>query len=460
MPCSFTLSLELSAFPFFYSMNVHLISLGCPRNLVDSEIMLGRLLEAGHTITSDESDADCVVVNTCSFIRPAVDESIDTILEMARWKQQAPGRRLIVSGCLPQRYGADLARALPEVDVFLGTAAFDHIIQAAGGSLNGTRLLVPRPGAAAVCDTKAPRFPTTPPHTAYLKVAEGCSGRCTYCIIPKLRGPMKSRFMEAVLAEAGGLVEAGVRELILVAQNTTAYGQDLGRGYSLEHLLAELAEIPRLTWIRVLYGHPDYVTPGLIKTVATHDRVCSYFDIPIQHISEPILKRMGRRHNSQAIFELFRRIRENVPGAVLRTTLMVGFPGETDHDFESLLDLIERIRFDHLGTFMYSNEKDLVSNSLKDHVPERVKQERLKRLMMRQAALSAENGRKYVGRILKVLIERRAKEADEPWVGRASFQAPEIDGVVYVNEVKAEPGALVDVRITAAHQYDLTGDMV
>jgi ribosomal protein S12 methylthiotransferase len=266
--------------------------------------------------------------------------------------------------------------------------------------------------------------------------------------------------MGAVLSEARRLVEAGVRELILVAQNTTAYGEDLGRGYGLEHLLGELAEIPQLTWIRVLYGHPDYVTDGLMETVATHDRLCPYFDIPIQHISEPILRRMGRRHNSQAIFELFRRIRENVPAAVLRTTLMVGFPGETEQDFESLLHLIEEVRFDHLGAFMYSNEKDLLSNSLKDHVPERVKQERLKRLMTRQAELSMENGQKYVGRILKVLVEGHAGATDRPWIGRASFQAPEIDGVVYINDEKVKPGTLVNVRVTAAHEYDLTGDMV
>lgn len=422
--------------------------------------MLGRLLEAGHTMTSHESDANCVVVNTCSFIRSAVDESIDTILQMGRWKQQARGRRLVVVGCLPQRYGADLAQALPEVDVFLGTEAFDRIIQAVQGAHLGTRTLLPRPGAAALCDAKAPRYPTTSPHTAYLKVAEGCSGQCTYCIIPKLRGPQRSRPMEDVLSEARRLAEAGVRELILVAQNTTAYGEDLGCGYGLEHLLAKLATISQLTWIRVLYGHPDYITDGLIKTVASHDRVCSYFDIPIQHISEPILKRMGRRHNSQSILDLFGRIRRNVPGTVLRTTLMVGFPGETEQDFEALLHLVETVRFDHLGAFTYSNEKDLLSNRLKDHVSERVKQERLKRLMTRQGELSLENSQKHVGRILKVLLEGPAKEPHGPWIGRACFQAPEIDGVVHVNEGKAKPGTLVDVRITAAHQYDLTGNMV
>jgi len=441
-------------------MNVHLISLGCPRNLVDSEIMLGRLLASGHTITSHESDAHCVVVNTCSFIRPAVDESIDTILEMAGWKHLSRGRRLIVAGCLPQRYGADLAKALPEVDVFLGTGAFDRIIEAAQGALDGTRILLPRPDKGALSDAKAPRFPATPPHTAYLKVAEGCSGQCTYCIIPKLRGPQRSRPMEDVLSEARRLVEAGARELILVAQNTTAYGKDLGRGYGLEHLLAKLAAISGSIWIRVLYGHPDYVTDGFIDTVAAHDRVCPYFDIPIQHISEPILKRMGRRHDRQSILELFGRIRRRVPDAVLRTTLMVGFPGETEQDFDALLQLIETVPFDHLGAFTYSNEKDLLSNRFKDHVTEGVKQERLKRLMTRQAELCLEKNQKYVGRILKVLLEGPGPKIHGPWIGRASFQAPEIDGVVYVNQGKAEPGAWLDVRITAAHPYDLTGDMV
>jgi ribosomal protein S12 methylthiotransferase len=428
--------------------------------LVDSEIMLGRLLESGHTITSNESDAHCVVVNTCSFIRPAVDESIDTILEMAQWKRLSRERRLIVAGCLPQRYGPDLARALPEVDVFLGTGAFDRIIEAVQGALDGRRILLPRPHKGGLLNAKTPRLPTTPPHSAYLKVAEGCSGQCTYCIIPKLRGPQRSRPMEDVLSEARRLVEGGAKELILVAQNTTAYGEDLGRSYGLEHLLAKLAAISGLTWIRVLYGHPDYVTDGLIDTVAAHDRVCPYFDIPIQHISEPILKRMGRGHDSQSISELFGRIRRRLPDAALRTTLMVGFPGETEKDFDALLQLIETIPFDHLGAFTYSDDKDLLSHGLKDRVPEPVKQERLKRLMTRQAELCLEKNQKFVGRIVKVLLEGPGQEIHGPWVGRASFQAPEIDGVVYVHEGQGRPGTWVDVRITAAQSYDLTGETV
>ncbi len=441
-------------------MNIHLISLGCPRNLVDSEIMLGRLLEAGHTITSDESEADCVVVNTCSFIRPAVDESIDIILEMAKWKQGAGGRRLIVAGCLPQRYGTDLVISLPEADVFLGTGAFDRITQAVQGSLNGRRVLLPRPDCGPVFDETATRFNTTHTHMAYLRIAEGCSGRCTYCIIPKLRGPHRSRPMEDVLSEARALAEAGVKELILVAQNTAAYGQDLGRGYGLEHLLNELAEISEIVWVRVLYSNPDYVTNSIIETIANHDRLCSYFDIPIQHTSESILRRMARSHNVTDIMELFERIREEVPDAVLRTTLMVGFPGETEYDFKGMLDFIEKVRFDHMGAFMYSDEKDLPSNRLKDHVTEEVKQERFDRLMTRQAELSRENNQRYLGKIIRVLVEGAAEDTRERLIGRASFQAPEIDGVVYLNGGEAEPGSFVNVRITAAREYDLIGVVI
>lgn len=427
---------------------------------MDTEIMLGRLLQAGCTVTSEESESDCVVVNTCSFIRPAVDESIDTILEMAQWKKQAVGRKLVVVGCLPERYGANLAKALPEVDAFLGTAAFHLIIDAVRGSLDGTCVLLPHPCNGSDLNENVPRLRTTPHHTAYLKIAEGCSGRCTYCIIPKLRGPLRSRPMEKVLSEATILAKTGVKELILVAQNTTAYGQDLDRGYGLEHLLTKLAEISGLAWVRVLYGHPDFITDSLIETIGAHNNLCSYFDIPVQHISEPILKNMGRRHNSAEILKLFERIRDKAPGAVLRTTLIVGFPGETEHDFECMLDFIEKVRFDHLGTFTYSNEEDIPSNNLRDHVAEQVKQERLDRLMTLQAALSRENNQKYVGKTLQVVVERADETSQGQMIGRAAFQAPEVDGVIRINQGGAEPGSFVKVRITEAHNYDLTGDMV
>jgi len=486
-------------------MKVHVVSLGCPRNLVDSEIMLGQLLEAGHTIISDESEADCVVVSTCSFIEPAVNESIDVILEMGEWKEQCNGRRLIVVGCLPQRYGIDLVKTLPEVDVFLGTGAFNRIVEAAEGSLNGSRVVLPPPGCT-LQDLSLPRFRTTASHTAYLKIAEGCSSRCTYCIIPKLRGSQRSRGMEEVLSDASFLVESGAKELILVAQNTTSYGEDLGLGYCLEDLLEGLVQISGLVWVRVLYSHPDYVTDSLIEMIVSHSGLCSYFDIPIQHISPPILKSMGRSYNSSAILELFDRIRNTVPDAALRTTLMVGFPSESDDDFESLLDLVERMRFDHLGAFVYFNEKDLPSNALKNHVPDAVKQDRFDRLMSQQLVISREKNQKYVGKTLQVLVEGGVKRTDAlltgvlpasparkggvkrgsytkmsvflsglrstavrqnprpggwgGFTGRAYFQVPEIDGVVYINKGAAKPGDFVHVQITEAREYDLIGVIV
>jgi ribosomal protein S12 methylthiotransferase len=441
-------------------MKVHFISLGCPRNLVDTEIMLGQLLEAGHTVISDHSGADCVVVNTCSFIEPAVNESIDVILEMGRWKQQCHGRRLIVVGCLPQRYGTDIVKALPEVDVFLGTGAFDRILGATDGSLNGKRVQLPNPERAPVRDASLPRFRTTPSHTAYLKIAEGCSGRCTYCIIPKLKGPYRSRPMEQVLSEAHFLVDSGVKELILVAQNTTAYGEDLGLGYGIENLLEGLTHISGLSWVRVLYGHPDYMSNSLIEVIGSHNQLCSYFDIPIQHISEPILKSMGRRYKSSTIFALLDRIRKKVPDAALRTTLLVGFPGESEYDFERLLDLVEKVRFDHLGAFVYSDAKDLSSSALRNHVPDETKQSRLDRLMSRQREISRENNQKYVGKTLQVLIDGPVEGTSSVVKGRTIFQAPEIDGLVYIEKGNARPGAFACVRIIEAYEYDLRGVIV
>lgn len=441
-------------------MNIHVISLGCPRNLVDTEIMIGQLLEAGHTVISDHPEADCVVVNTCSFIEPAVNESIDVILKMGRWKQQCDGRRLIVVGCLPQRYGTDIVKALPEVDVFLGTGGFDRIVGATEGSLNGRRVLLPRPGQGPAQDASLPRFRTTPSHTAYLKIAEGCSGRCTYCIIPKLKGPHRSRPMEEVLSEARFLVQSGVKELVLVAQNTTAFGKDLGLGYGLEHLLEGLTHISGLSWVRVLYGHPDYMSDSLIEVIGSHDQLCSYFDIPVQHISEPILKSMGRRYKSSAIFELLEHIRNKVPDAALRTTLLLGFPGESEYDFERLLDLVEKVRFDHLGAFVYSDAKDLPSSALKNHVPGATKNERLDRLMSRQREISRDNNQKYVGKTLQVLIDGPLEGTDSVVKGRTIFQAPEIDGLVHIKKGNTRPGAFAHVRITEAYEYDLRGIIV
>ena len=420
--------------------------------------MLGQLLEAGHTILSDPSGADCVVVNTCSFIEPAVDESIDVILEMGEWKKHTDRRKLIVVGCLPQRYGHDLVKTLPEVDVFVGTGGFDCIVQAVEGSLNGERIVLPDPGNTPVQDASLPRFVTTPSHTAYVKIAEGCSSRCTYCIIPKLRGPHRSRPVQEVLSEARFLVESGVKELVLVAQNTTAYGKDLGLDDGLAHLLEALTRISGLDWIRVLYGHPVYISDTLIEVMASRHQICSYFDIPVQHISDRVLKRMGRRYDSSTIYRLFERIRNRAPDAALRTTVLVGFPGESDEDFERLLHFVENVRFDHLGAFVYSDDKDLVSSTLRNHVPADIKQERLDLLMLRQRDISRDIMQQYVGKILQVLVDGPA-EGTDALSGRTRFQSPEIDGVVYVNGGEAEPGTLALVRIKEAGEYDLRGEV-
>ncbi len=440
-------------------MNVHFISLGCPRNLVDTEMMLGRLLEEGHTISSDASRADCVVVNTCAFIRPAVDESIDIILEMTQWKKEVEGRRLVVTGCLPQRYGTDLADSLPEVNAFLGTGAFHLIGDTIANPLDRARMFLPPLQNIPGTYTGLARLQTTPPHMAYLKIAEGCSNHCTYCIIPKLRGQQRSRPIEEILSEANTLVKAGTKELVLIAQNTTAYGQDMDGDDDLAGLLRRLARIPKLTWIRVLYGHPDYINEPLIEAVATHKNVCPYFDIPIQHASERILKRMGRSHDISYILELFERIRYKVPDAVIRTSLITGFPGETESDFTKLIDLIEKVKFDHLGVFTYSDGKDLPSSKLKGHLDDQIKQKRFEYLMKRQASISRGNNQKYIGTHLSVLVDKAAEGKDGMKIGRTAFQAPEIDGIVYINGT-AEPGSLVTVRITEAHEYDLAGNII
>jgi ribosomal protein S12 methylthiotransferase len=421
--------------------------------------MIGQALQAGHSVCSDPSLADCVVVNTCAFIRPAVEESIDTILEMARWKSQCRDRRLIVTGCLPQRYGQALADALLEVDTFLGTGAFHQIGDALDTpSATPQRLRLPPVEDAAGVGERLPRLQTTPAHTAYLKIAEGCSDHCTYCIIPKLRGRQRSRPMNVIVSEAEKLAQGGVKELVLVAQNTTAYGQDMKKaGHTLAALLDKLAQIAELAWIRVLYGHPDYITEALMESMASHPNICPYVDIPVQHASEDILKKMGRRPCPTRNLELVDRLRRMIPGVAIRTSCIVGFPGETQEDFETLKTFIQRSKFDHLGVFMYSDDHDLPSNRLPGHIDEAVKLDRFNRLMEQQAAISRQNYKRFVGRTQKVLVDSIIKEDDRAAIGRTVFQAPEIDGVVYLEGNSPKPGTFVSVSITKAHDYDLTG---
>ena len=421
--------------------------------------MLGQVLEAGHRVCADLSAADCVVVNTCAFVRPAIDESIDTILEMGRWKEHNQGRRLIVTGCLPQRYGQSLVESLPEVDVFIGTGAFDQIDRfVAVSDMKEKRVFLPPVEKTSRSARELPRLQTTAPHTAYLKIAEGCSSHCTYCIIPKLRGRQRSRPMKAILSEAEWLVHSGAKELILVAQNTTAYGQDLPGEGRIHTLLDRLAQIPGLIWIRILYGHPDFVSAPLIASMTTHPNVCPYLDIPFQHASERILKRMGRPCDPAYNLALIKRLRDKIPGVALRTTFITGFPGETDTDFETLVTFVEEARFDHMGVFMYSDDTDLPSNKLPGHVDDPVKQTRFDYLMERQARISRENNRRYVGKTVRVLVEEPAPKKGSVVGGRMATQAPEIDGMVFIEGQSAPAaGTFVNVCISQAHDYDLTG---
>ena len=435
---------------------IYLVSLGCARNLVDSELMLGQLAGNGHDITGDPVDADVIIVNTCSFIDSAVDESIDTILELAQNKTSGNCRRLIVTGCLPERFREKIAESMPEVDFFLGTGAYHRIVDAVekNSGENRFQCILPSPESAPFQNSDALRVRTSP-YTAYVKIAEGCNKKCTFCMIPKLRGGLRSRNDSDIVAEALLLKESGINEITLVAQDTTCYGIDLFSTKRLDFLLESLASVSDGIWLRMLYGHPESIDDRIITTVAEHSNICSYFDIPIQHAGNSVLKRMGRRYTSDYLKRLFDKIRSYVPDASIRTTAMVGFPGETDKDFQTLLEFIEEMRFDHLGVFTYSDSDELLSHRLSDHVDHGVAEERHNRLMSCQADISLENNRKHINRTCKVLVE--SGPVNGHYIGRTSFQAPEVDGITFIRSDEVEKGSFVMVKITDAFEYDLTG---
>ena len=435
-------------------MNIHLVSLGCARNLVDSEVMTGKLREAGCVPVPDPGDADVIIVNTCSFIEAAADESIDTILALAELKKSGACTRLIVTGCLPERYREDIVSALPEVDVFLGTGAYDRIIEAVQSGPDLSACVLPDPDGITVESADAARELSTGP-AAYLKIAEGCDRHCTYCIIPRLRGRQKSRTMADIAAEAAKLAASGVRELTLVSQDTTAYGKDLEGPADLSLLLERLSRTLSHIWVRFLYGHPESITPAVIQTVADHPVICPYFDIPVQHASDGVLKRMGRQYKREDLLRLFENIRAAVPQACLRTTVIVGFPGETDADFDLLLSFVKMIRFDHLGVFIYSDADDLPSHHLPDPVPAAVARRRHNRLMAAQKKISAENNRRHLDRIIPVLVESAPEKG--VYMGRTRFQAPEVDGITIIHADQLEIGDVIRVRITDTLEYDLIG---
>ena len=435
-------------------MKLHLVSLGCVRNLVDSEVMLGLLKKAGWSITQDPEKADIIIVNTCSFIEPAVNESIDTILALASFKKNGKCKKLIVTGCLPERFKEEIVSALPEVDYFLGTGAFDKIADAAGETSNISRCLLPNPNTSSLQTQNTPRIYSSP-HIAYLRIAEGCNNNCTYCIIPRLRGKYRSRPPEDIIAEARSLILSGIKELILVAEDTTYYGRDLSVSTDLCTLIKGIAAISQDVWIRILYGHPQSITEPIIETVAAHNNVCSYFDLPVQHVNRPVLKRMNRRYSRDDLYRLIKKIRSLDPDAAIRTTVIVGFPGETDKNFQQLLNFIEEMHFNHMGAFIYSDSKDLPSNKLSGHVPRKIAQKRHDLVMSSQAKISLQNNRRQINRVIKVLVEKKVE--DNIFSGRTAFQAPEVDGVTYLNSSRLKPGCFVNAKITDALEYDLIG---
>ena len=439
---------------------VSLVSLGCPKNLVDAEVMLGYLSRAGYAVTTDETQADIIIVNTCSFIKEAKQESIDTILDLADRKHDGHCKLLIVTGCLPQRYQEELAKELPEVDIFVGTGDYPRIVEIIAEKRTSSEQICYTGDPNFVYNDELPRLQSSPHYTAYLKIAEGCSNRCAYCVIPMLRGDHRSRPLESLLTEARQLVAGGVKELNLIAQDITAYGRDLPDAPTLEELIQELAKLEGLKWIRLLYAYPDGVTDSLIALIKNEPKVCKYLDLPIQHISNPILKRMRRRSGEEDIRALIGKLRREIPDIAIRTSLIVGFPGETSEDFKKLLQFVEETRFDRLGVFCYSREEGTPAAEMPEQVSERIKRERHKKLMRTQARVSFKHNRTLVDSVEEVLVEGYSEETELLLKGRSSRQAPDVDGLVYITAGNANVGDIVRLKITDSSDYDLIGEIV
>lgn len=440
-------------------MKILFVSLGCDKNLVDSEVMLGLLRERGHEITNDERQAEVIVVNTCSFIHDAREESIETILEMADMKKTGVCRLLIVAGCLAEKYREEILDELPEVDGVIGTTAYDKVCDVIDRSLQGERVK-----AFESIDRlpliKTKRVMTTGGYSSYLKIGEGCDKHCTYCIIPKLRGNYRSVPMEYVLEDARMLAASGVTELNIVAQETTTWGKDIYGEKRLHELLEALCRIDGIQWIRLLYCYPEEITDELIEVIRREPKICHYLDIPIQHSSDRILKRMGRRTSRKELEEVIEKLRREIPDIALRTTLISGFPGETEEDQEDLKSFIQTIKFDRLGVFTYSPEDGTPAAAMEDQIPEETKAERRGELMALQQKISEEKTGNMVGRVLKVLVEGRIPEEDV-YVGRTYRDAPDVDGYVFLNaEEEIISGDFVTAKITGADAYDLTGEVL
>ena len=440
-------------------MKIFCVSLGCDKNLVDTEMMLGLLNKDGYTFTDDEHEADVVVVNTCCFIGDAKEESVNTILEMAELKKEGRCKALIVTGCMAQRYKQEILDEIPEVDGILGTSTYDEISNVLKKVLGGSRESCFH-DLNALPNVEVPRVVTTGGYYAFLKIAEGCDKRCTYCIIPDLRGSYRSVPMEKLLAEAKDLADQGVKELILVAQETTVYGKDLYGEKSLHKLLRELCKISGIQWIRILYCYPEEIYDELIQTIKEENKVCHYLDLPIQHASDAVLKRMGRRTSKAQLVEIIEKLRKEIPDISLRTTLITGFPGETQEQHEELKDFVDEMEFDRLGVFTYSPEEDTPAATMTEQIPEEVKEDRQAELMELQQEIAFDLAEDMVGREVLVMIE--GKVADEnAYVGRTYKDAPNVDGLIFINtDEELMSGDFARVRVTGALEYDLIGELI
>lgn len=447
--------------------SVHFISLGCPKNLVDTEMMLGALSKQGYSVTDDASTAETIIVNTCGFVAEAKEESIQKIIEMSQMKSEGKLKNLVVAGCLTQRYKDDLVKGLPEADVFIGSGEFQNIDKILEARKKGSRKKTYFNLPTYLQEEATPRLNSEPSHRAYLKISEGCKKRCAFCAIPLIRGNLQSRKTAAIVSEAKLLVAGGVKELIVISHDFTDYGWDLRKQDSKTHaqetsydLLKALADESGANWIRVLYLYPDGVTPDVVDLIKTRSNLVKYFDMPLQHINNEVLKKMNRRMTREEIEVVLKNIRSEIPEAVIRTQFIVGFPGETEEQFEELLQFVEEQKFDRVGCFKYSIEEGTKAGAMTDQIDEKTKERRFKKLMALQKKISRQKHKAFIGKILPVIVEGYSEETELLLRGRMSQQAPEIDGQVYINEGTANIGELVQVEITHSHDYDLVGRIV
>ncbi len=443
------------------------ISLGCPKNLVDSEVMMGKLRQSGYEITTDASEADTLVVNTCGFIESAKQESVEAILEAARLKTEGKAQRLVVAGCLVERYRDELRAEMPEVDAFIGTNQINDITTVCDDKVNTRSLPILKLGdqsATYLYDESTPRVLATPGYSAYVKIAEGCDRPCAFCFIPQMRGHFRSRRFGSVISEAQTLAAQGVKEIILVAQDSSRYGEDLDQPDALAHLMRELSHLDGIEWVRVMYTYPTHISDAFLDVLATEPKAVKYLDMPLQHASASVLKLMKRGGTRASLERLIERVRRRVPGIAVRTTFIAGFPGETEEDFEELLGFIRAVEFDRVGVFTYSDEEGTGAFELPNKVDRKVAERRQARLMKEQARISLKKNRARVGETMRVLFEGVSKETDLLWQGRMETQAPDIDGCVLINDAPEDfapaPGDFVNVHITEAQDYDLVGGIV